>query len=178
MLPTNTPVDKAFKHGLRELLLSSVYTLWYTRLQDRMDELISRNNVLNNTSYVCLRLRGRLHWMSGMGVTSHEEYTPNKLHPSLASEAHAWLIDFNEIHNEELSVSHSLSSVLSVSNHMDDYKEMLPESLHSVLDGYTGIIPDQATTPRAPAAAVARMKIQQAPHLAPMGQRFVLSLIL
>ena len=92
--------------------------------------------------------------------------------------ARATISLIQEIEQEKRTVSHSLSSVLSISTRVEDYEEMLPEGLHSILHSLTHTLPDQALEQRAPAKKVAEMKAVQAPFLALMGQRFVLSLII
>lgn len=159
--------------------MAMVYDTWDARLQSRMDELIVANNTRCGNFENCLRLRGLCHWHSSMQlVASQDVYPKNKLHPSLKDQAHAWLEDYNEIEQEKRIVSHSLSSVLSISARVEDYEEMLPEGLHPILHNLTHMLPDQALEQRAPMKRVADMKTVQAPFLALMGQRFVLSLIL
>ena len=173
------PKDPArfFKQELKEHLLFSVYDIWEKRLAARMDDLILANAGLIISSEPCLRLRGRCWWMSA--VTGSDDYYPSsKLHPSLKDTAHAWVEDYNEIETEKRITGYSLGSVLSVSDHLDDYAAILPEGLQSQLQDFPGAIPDQALAKRAPYCVVDAMKASQAPHLALLGQRFVRSLIL
>lgn len=177
--PPDPPVDRFFKQKLQQELLSVVYDTWEAHLAERMDVLIEDNARITGNTDPCLRLRGRCRWHTKAGAQVDQDYYPtNKLHPSLQPVAHAWLNDYTEIETEKRIVTYSLASALSISDHLADYLEMLPEGLHLTVQQFNAVLPDQAAANRAPPAVVAYMKARQAPHLALMGQRYVRSLIL
>ena len=178
MPPPQKDPARFFKQALKDHLLYSVYDLWERRLAARMDDLIIDNARMIGDPLPYLRLRGKCWALSTALHPGNDYYPSNKLHPSLKDTAHAWVEDFNEIDTEKRITGYSLGSVLSVSDHLDDYAAILPEGLQSQLQDFPGAIPDQTLAKRAPSCVIDAMKASQAPHLALLGQRFVRSLIL
>lgn len=181
IIPRPTLEQRLLKARMQEVLLASVYDFWQQRLQVRLDELLAENSRVQHKSVLCLRLRGTCYLHSTIGGgTKNDLYPDITLHPSLKPVAHTWCDDNAALQEEQRLVSYSLASVLGCSNHLEDYKLLLPSPVHSLLDGFLfelNELYDQATTPRITPVVLASQQATHAKYLDLMGQRFAMSLI-
>lgn len=142
------------RERLREDLLEVLYAPIREKQQERLNNLIVQNTGLCGYTYYTFRYRGELFGTYALAKLppAHApvlelrkakeqrrqvmyEAENQRLDDSLHADMDRWLAERAELEShEEPLLRATLTSVLRITDHIDDYKRLLPQLLHDRLD--------------------------------------------
>jgi len=125
-------MDKTYKLMLRTTLLSFIYSKGEQEQQDKLDRMVDKNCVLQETGTLCFMYKCILY--KGTGYHWRQRGTP-RLHASLREDITDYLNEAKAIANVELPyVTAFLNTVLNSSPNLKDYLRVLPSSIHDPIE--------------------------------------------
>jgi hypothetical protein len=132
---TNNQAVLAQNMTVKEVLADRVITCIYNKadfdLADELRSIAEDNDLLLKASNRSFTYKGKYY---SVGLT---EYDPQPLQEQLFARMDEYLEHRKQIHDYEIPVIKGiLKSMFIASDHAGDYKEILPEQVHSAFDGY------------------------------------------
>jgi hypothetical protein len=135
--------DPRTKQQIKDALYAFLYEPVQRQFKNRMATLIIRNTLMGGYSHKHFTYKG---------VTYNSDVTPasirkNRLQAALRGEMDAYLADLTELNEKELPyVLGFINQVLNASSALNDYKRVLPESVHHPLNQLMATCPCRTTS--------------------------------
>lgn len=124
--------DAKTKKRILEALLDSLYLPAELDLRKRLHQIVIKNSILCGNAQKAFNYRGKFYQVD---PTKPLARPVNKLDPKLKPQMQQLLKDQQEIEEKELPyVKAFIIKILNTTNHFPDYYELLPPSMHDVLD--------------------------------------------
>lgn len=173
---TSAPPDPFLKQNVLDdlrLLVRKTYAGNGQR-QKALDELIMANYQLTYESSMHLMFRDKLHQHSSALPGTQPPRRLPRLHPDLLPQMEAWHAEDVALSQEQKVVLGALTAILNASNHVEDWRLLLPEYLHEVLRPYEACNPEAK---RLSTEAIEAVRAKTFKGLLPLKQRMVLNLL-
>lgn len=124
--------DPKTKKRILDALFAYLYQPTTDSQSKRLNEIIRKNSLLKKNTQKAFSYKGEIYQTED----NHYLTRPiNRLDPSLYPEMQQYLVEKEAIQNHEVPyVVNYLKQVLNASDHFPDYYNLLPESLHGILD--------------------------------------------
>lgn len=128
---TELAYDPKTKKRIKDALYSYLYGPAEEKFQQTIKELIHRNTAIYKNTQPCFKYKGEVYTLE---PTQMVPRPTNWLDQSLYGEMEAYLTDVKDLKDNELPyVLGYLNKVLNASDSFQDYYQLFPEALHSIL---------------------------------------------
>lgn len=165
--------DPETKQRIKDALYAFLYEPVQKSFKTRIDTLIVRNTILGGYTHKHFIYKGTLY--------NAEPTVPplkkNRLHPQLRDPMEEYLVDLARLNNQELPyVLGFINQVLNASTNLQDYLQVLPESMHQPIQKLAATCP--CRTRALSADKVEQLRLKNEEPIALMKQRLVTNLLL
>lgn len=126
-------IDPRLKSRIKELLLKQVYEAPLAQLQVKMDAIIAANQAATGNPNDWLMYRNKPYRHSRVSPKAYPPGRLTRLHASLESQMAEYQAEEVEINTEMALANSAIVGVLNASNAPEDFKLLLPDSMHPPL---------------------------------------------